>query len=138
MEELVRTTPLGAENEKTIAVWLGRGPNMTRVPGRIDQLIMVTHELGSGPADWQISVPNGANSEALLPILMESLRRYCEERNINLTPRAAQRPPAPKVETPMQVTRIPFPKGMTQEQIDEFSSSLKGLNLTPKLQGPPQ
>lgn len=141
MEETIKTVPLLTENEKIISIWVGRGLNMTRVPGRTDNMIMVTHELGDGPNDWHLSIPSGTPVETLLPALVESLRRYCSERNIALSPVQTQTK-TPSSAKPLVVSKsrtesIPFPKGMTPEQISEFRERINGLKPG-KLVSPPE
>lgn len=127
MEETIKTVSTNGDNEKTVSIWVARGPHMTRVPGKIDHVILVTHEQGTDTNNWQISVPTGAAVDVLVPVLIESLKKFCEERNIGLATRPPAAAPVLRQGPRTRTETLPLPKGMTKEQIEELAQGLNGL-----------
>ena len=121
MEE-IKTVRVDAEDDKLLSVWIGRGSNLTRLPGRFDSLVVASHAAGADKGAWSLSFPMGADDTGLVHVLIECLRKYQDERRVPQTAVPAPKPEQPVARSEKHV--IPFPKGMTPEQIAEFSGNI--------------
>lgn len=133
MEKIIETVRVDAENGKVLSVWVGRGDSLTRLPGQFDALVIASHACGADKGAWSLSFPVGADDGGLVHVLIECLRKYQEERKYAPTSQPASKPEQPATRSEKHV--IPFPKGMTPEQIAEFSA---GIDKVFKTKEPPR
>lgn len=129
------TVDLDEHRQAPIGVWICTGDQMTRLPGRMDNVIVFSHQQGAPPGAWAMAAIPNASNEALLLSLIESLQKYAETSGFALSGKSQvkPRPPdeqkpgdgnMPKQSEPRRVV-VPLPPGTTTEQAEELANQLR-------------
>lgn len=136
MDAKPTTIDLSENRSGPIAVWIATGDQMSKLPGRMDNVIVFSHQQGAPASTWNMAAIPDGNNAALLISLIDTLQKYVESAGFGLAGQSQIKPRAPENmklsedEAPptnsggKRVT-IPLPPGTTNAQAEELANQLR-------------
>lgn len=143
--EPVKIVSLNEPQLGPLTLWIGQKDALTRIPGRMDKVVALVHDVGAPLTAWRMAcIPESTDNSQFFRSIIELLQQYCVEAENSQKPGQPAALPAPvqaKLETePLPPTPtgprrhvIPLPEGTTKEQADQLVDQIRkgaGLKIT--------